>query len=134
MTGGRTMKRTTGTLSVPTERTIAPARRRARGAIAAIANAAVALAALAGQASANEVVRSEGVSCSLHCQDTFEVKCTQTTARFCVTVTGQSDGTAQFRTTGVAVSPAADLGEAYETVGGPTESRSVCFYRSGSAG
>jgi hypothetical protein len=95
----------------------------------------LALGGLAGEAAANLVERNETIGCSLHCQDSFEVKCTQKSRRLCVTVTGQSESlTTQFVTTGVATVPAGDLGEAYETVGGHDGSRTMCFTRNGTEG
>lgn len=92
-------------------------------------------AAAATPAAANQVVRDEVVGCSLDCQDSFEIKCTQKSSLLCATVEGDSsDQFLQFDATAVGLAPSAMLGVAQSVLTGPTAARTICLARPGGAG
>jgi hypothetical protein len=85
------------------------------------------LAGACGSAHAETVVRDESIGCSLDCQDTFEVRCTQSASVICVGVGGDSQGPVQFIATAVVTAPAADRGRVQQKILGAQATRSICF-------
>jgi hypothetical protein len=107
--------------------------RLARTRCAALAAALGALA-LSAPARAELVVRDEAVGCSLDCQDSFEVRCTEKAAAICVTVRGQTSGPVQFESIGIGLAPDPFLGDAAKIITGAQTARTFCLQRPGGPG
>jgi hypothetical protein len=116
-------------------RSMPPGRSRLRGASLALA-AALLVAGASTPARANVVERnSETLGCSMSCQDTFEVKCTQKADYLCVTLRADSsDQMAMFEATAVGLLPNAMLGQAKSGLVADQGEKTFCLNRPGGLG